>query len=434
MDKLSVEAAKLNVSIICYMFERHRVYSNMITMIDGRDITIIEAGYRKEGFNNIYYQAVVELEGVRQMVNCAIFEDSSAWHRWKRDNELLAEGISMVIVGVEDDLVDRYSSGLLICVKCDVPVRIFKILTEITSGNRVLCAKYLCRIDAPERYSILSRYAIDRMEVKHNKLVDIYNKFGEDWSSRFVAMLFDTITISERRNRKYFNILSQNIGYNTIIKNLNTIEEVEALLFGASGMLNYCRRHDEYAKKLVGLYVDMKRRYNIKDMDGSVWVYKNRCVENNIHIIVAQLAAILFNSKDIVFRLSEGLSLKEIYDIILCQTSEYWFTHDYLCTEETLRHVDRNMSQARRERLIINGFVPYLFSYYRQNDMYEKSEDLISMLESIKGEDNKVLSVWSDNGIKISNALISQAILQINNTLCETGFCTDCMIGRKMIG
>lgn len=434
MSKTSVAATDLNISIICYLFEKHRKYAEMIKMIDGRDMAIIDVGHRRENCKNIYYKAVIELDGIRQMVNCAIFEDTLGWYQWQRENEALADNIGMVIVGKENDLVDRYSSGVLVCATCDVPTEVFKLLSEITLGAGTLCAKYLCKLDSLERSAILSRYAIERMEDKHNNLIDIYMKFGEDWESRFIAMLFDAIAVSDRRNRKYFNILAQNIGYKAILRNLKTVEEIEALLFGAAGMLNYCKRHDEYAKKLLTCYLEMKRVYGIKEMDGSVWKYKGMCKDNNLYIVVAQLASILFHTKDISLRLSNDFSLDDIYKIILCQTSEYWFTHDYLSDDETIRHGNRDMSKARKERLVINGFVPFLFSYYRQNDMYEKTEELITMLENIDGEDNALLDLWKTNGVTISNALISQSLIQISKTLCPKLLCTECLIGRKMLG
>lgn len=434
MPRLSVDTADLNVSIICYMFEKYRRYSENIKMTDGRDMVVIDAGYRKDGCNHIFYKTVVELDGIRQVVTCAVFEDTLGWYEWQRKNEALAETVGMVIVGIENDIVDRYASDVLICVKCDVPKRLYELLSEITVGGGATCAKYFSKMDPVERYNVLSRYAVDRMEDKHDNLLRIFGGLPEDWDSRFVSMLFDTMAIPNVRNRKYLNILAKNIGYRTLIRNLKTVEEVEALLFGASGMLNYGKRHDEYAKKLLSFYIAMKREYGLKEMDGSVWEYKHRNRDNNLYVVIAQLASILFHTKEITARLSEGMSLSDIYKLILCQTSSYWFTHDFLSGEETIRHGDRNMSRARKERLVINGFVPFLFSYYRHNDMYEKTEDLISMLENISGEENALLSVWQQNGVEISDAFISQALIQISKTLCPKLLCAECRIGRKMLG
>lgn len=426
-----ITANDLTVSIISYMFEKHRRYVDQFWLIDGREMTIVEAGYRKEDAKNIFYKTLIELDGIRQSVNCAVFHDALDCHEWQKKNELLADSIGMVIVGEENDIIDRYASNVLVCAKCDIPKVLYDLLSAITLGAGTLCAKYLSKMDSLERYNVLSRYAVERMEDKHNNLLKIYSKFGEDWDARFIAMLFDAIAIPSVRNRKYFNMLAQHIGYKTIVRNLKSVEEVEALLFGASGMLNYSRRHDAYAKKLLASYIEMKRMYGIKDMDGSVWEYKNRNKDNNLYVVVAQLATILFHSKDVNLK---ELSLDAIYKIILSPTSDYWLTHDYLCDDNTALHDNRAMSHARRERLVINGFVPFLFSYYRQNDLYEKTEELIAMLEIIHGEENNLLRVWQDNGVEVSNALISQALIQIGKTLCPKLRCTECQIGRKMLG
>lgn len=434
MSKISVAATDLNVSIICYLFERHAKYADKIRMIDGRAMTILDVGNRREHHRNVYYKTVIELDGIRQVLTCAIFEDTLGWYKWQKEHEALANSIGMVLVGNENDLVDRYADDVLVCAQCEVPEDIFNLLSAITLGAGTLCASYLSKMDALEQSTVLSRYAVERMEDKHNNLLEIYGRFGEDWESRFIAMLFDAIAIPDRRNRKYFNLLAQNIGYKAILKNLKTLEEVEALLFGAAGMLNYCRRHDEYTKRLLALYLDMKRSYGIQEINGSVWNYPHKNAENNLYVVVAQLATILFHAKEVTLMLSEELSLDKLYKMVMCQTSDYWFTHDFLSGDVTLRHGSRVMSQARRERLVINGFVPFLLSYYRQNDLYEKTEELITMLERINGEENALLKGWKANGVPVSNALTSQALLQISKTLCPKLLCTECLIGRKMLG
>ncbi|MEG2120528.1 MAG: DUF2851 family protein [Rikenellaceae bacterium] len=419
--------------ILCYLFEKHNQYKDLIKLVDGREITIIDSGHIEE-YSNIYYNVIVEVDGLQQMVRTAIFYDSESWLNWQNGNSDVAQTIGMVVVAEEKDDIDRYSTHSLLCVKCSVPYLLHERLYEIIAADGSLCGGYLSKMDNLSSFEIFYRYAIERMEAKHDKVLSFYQETGGCMRDAFVATIFDSIEIQKKRNRKNFNTLIRNIGYDTLLKNLNTVEEVEALLFGAAGMFNRCKRHDGHTEKLLKLYLDMKRKYSILEIGGHLWDYSTISPENNLHIVFAQLAAIIINTKYILSHLDQGITLKDLYAFVSCETHTYWLTHNTLSGEETFLQSKRIMSCARKDRMVINGFVPFLFFYYKNNSDFEKSEMLLSMLENIPQEDNAIVRQWQKNGVVINNALISQAILQISKVYCKEKRCTVCMIGRKMLG
>ncbi|MEG1793619.1 MAG: hypothetical protein RR257_01175, partial [Rikenellaceae bacterium] len=102
--------------ILCYLFEKHNQYKDLIKLVDGREITIIDSGHIEE-YSNIYYNVIVEVDGLQQMVRTAIFYDSESWLNWQNGNSDVAQTIGMVVVAEEKDDIDRYSTHSLLCVK-----------------------------------------------------------------------------------------------------------------------------------------------------------------------------------------------------------------------------------------------------------------------------------------------------------------------------
>ncbi|MCZ6521596.1 MAG: DUF2851 domain-containing protein, partial [Bacteroidetes bacterium] len=50
-------------------------------------------------------------------------------------------------------------------------------------------------------------------------------------------------------------------------------------------------------------------------------------------------------------------------------------------------------------------------------------------LEHIKAEENKILRMWKDLGIKVSTAADSQALIQLYHQFCQKKRCLECKIG-----
>jgi hypothetical protein len=57
----------------------------------------------------------------------------------------------------------------------------------------------------------------------------------------------------------------------------------------------------------------------------------------------------------------------------------------------------------------------------------------LQLLEHANAENNKTIRQWNKAGIKIQNALQSQALLELKNEYCEKLQCEKCLIGMKVI-
>ncbi|MBE9487651.1 MAG: DUF2851 family protein [Bacteroidetes bacterium] len=422
------------LSLMCYIFEKHLSFSECFVTSLGKIFEIDDCGENRSENENIYFNSIIISDGLRTKTNIFIAEDTKIWLEWQRKNENLSETIGAVIVIDDNDTINKYTSTPVIEVKCNISKQLIDKAGALLVSESKICIDYLSKVEKFTLLNLLNRFVIERMESKHDLIMKKHNKLGEIWNSTFTSSLFDCVAISKKRNRKNFNTLALNIGYDTVINQLETATSIEALLFGASGLLKYCHRHDDYTKKLFDEYLILKKRFNIKEMEGMMWDYSSMVKENNLWITIAQLSTILSLSRKFSYELENGVNLKEIYSILDRGTSEYWLTHDTLSGDKTLCHNDRIMSQARKERMVINGFIPFLFAYYKNNSMYEENEKLLEMLENISGEDNKITRKWCGNEkLSNDNALISQSIIQIEKKYCAENRCPQCPIGKKLL-
>ncbi|MFB0926027.1 MAG: DUF2851 family protein, partial [Vicingaceae bacterium] len=83
--------------------------------------------------------------------------------------------------------------------------------------------------------------------------------------------------------------------------------------------------------------------------------------------------------------------------------------------------------------IIINVIVPFTFVYGKQNQKEEMVDKSLKLLESVKAESNSIINKWNELGVKISNAMQTQSLLELNNNYCSQKKCLNCSIGNKIL-
>ena len=420
--------------IISFMFERADRYTDYLSLIGNGQFTIVYSGQHEEAASNFFRNTVIEIDGLRQKTDTAVFSRSSDWLRWVQKHKKESEGIGLVIVSENDADIDKYSYEPVRGLLAEIPEHILVKINALISANGSICISHLSQMEEFVKHSILGRYVIERIEDKHNNILNEHLRLGSDWGKTFIFMLFDTIAISNERNRRHFNTLAQRIGYDTILQHLDDTLSIEALLFGTSGLLRLVRPNDDYTVSLVKRFAELTKSYKLEVMDCMLWDFSTVNPSNSLCVVIAQLATILVWYKDNYISVANDLSIQEVFEMVSYGTSPYWYTHDKLSGEPKDAMGERIMSKNRQERMIINGIIPYLFAFYKLNGIYDNNDKLLDILEKINGESNYITRKWSKYGIISTNSMVSQAVTQIEKIYCRRHLCAHCQLGRMLIG
>ncbi len=91
------------------------------------------------------------------------------------------------------------------------------------------------------------------------------------------------------------------------------------------------------------------------------------------------------------------------------------------------------MGDMIKKNLIINAFIPLLFTYGWLRGLPAYQEKALRWLEETGPEDNTILRGWRRLGIPIPNAAVSQALLELKKNYCDNRKCLDCAIGQRLL-
>ena len=82
---------------------------------------------------------------------------------------------------------------------------------------------------------------------------------------------------------------------------------------------------------------------------------------------------------------------------------------------------------------MINVVAPLTVAFGRSRGDAGATPRAVEFLESIPPERNSVVSLFSCAGVKVPDALTSQALIQLRRAYCEPRKCLFCRIGHRML-
>lgn len=290
------------------------------------------------------------------------------------------------------------------------------------------CGRHIAALPSHERVALFTRLMTDRLARKYSDIHAIYKNCEQNWNETMYVMLMRTM--GDSKNKDAFTELARRISYKSILRERESIVYVEAMLLGASGLLNLYG-DDPYIRELRSSFEYLRSKYSITPMNAGSWVISHNNPNNHPVIRIVQMASFL-TSKDFLFNnLMRCRTVEDIQTLFRAEASQYWSTH-YVPSQRSY-DLPKRIGHFKANILGINLTVPMMFAY----GDYMKDDELklrsIELLEKITCESNRIVDSWRAGGVVMESAFDSQAILQLNNEYCLKALCWQCPIGKRVI-
>tara|TARA_B100000809_G_scaffold149964_1_gene147474 strand:+ start:8399 stop:9670 length:1272 start_codon:yes stop_codon:yes gene_type:complete len=404
--------------------------SNLITQND-KEIEVLNFGMHNTDAGPDFFNGKVKIGKTIWAGNIELHINSSDWMKHKHQNDKAYDNVILHVVYNNDkQILDKAGNAiptLELNGLIDEKV-IIKYKHLVHQTDTVPCGEQIKTVDEFTVQSWINRLAIERLERKSAEIEGTLNLNKNDWEETFYQYLF-----------KYFGLKVNALPFELLVKNtpLKIIEKhhdlfsIEALLFGQGGYLD-SDVEDEYFLKLKKEYHFLKSKFDLTSLDNSVWKMLRMRPSNFPTLRISQLANLLSRETRMFSKMIETESIKEIQDIFKVEASEYWNCHyqfGKLVEEDKKKKIGINTINS----IIINVIVPFTFVYGKKNQKEELVDKSLNLLESIKAENNSIIKKWNELGLKTSNAMQTQSLLELKNNYCSQKKCLNCSIGNKIL-
>ena len=228
-----------------------------------------------------------------------------------------------------------------------------------------------------------------------------------------------------------FEQLVRGIPFLKLIELRDTLPDLEAVLFGQSGLLLPAKDMGPYPSALWQRYAELKEDLTERPIPLHHWRFLRLRPPSFPTLRISQFASCVHHCFPVANSILNAGSITEIEQLFRSRASEYWNTH-YLFGKSS-PPLPKYPGEQFIASLMINVIIPYLTALEKNNKLRKARIQATEILLQQKAESNHILKNWARLGIRANNARESQALLQLYNVYCKQKRCLDCQIGADII-
>lgn len=394
-------------------------------------LEILDQGKKNLDSGPDFFNAKVRINGTIWAGNIEIHYHASDWKRHKHQSDKAYENVVLHVVYNADEGVFRSNGEEIPTLVIKFPDYLLNNYEQLQKAQTwIACQNQFHKIDPVVLQLGFNRLMIERLEAKTTEILSRLEQNHNDWNETFYQMLARMFGF--KVNSIPFELLAKSLPIHILSKHKSNIFQLEALLYGNSGLLNQQLLGDEYYLKLREEYSFLYKKYQLKAIEGHLWKFMRLRPANFPTIRISQMAALLHQTNGLFSKIIEIEDIGELKKLFQVKASSYWDSH-YNFNKASKKQGEKELGETASNILITNVVIPFLFIYGEKQNKHHLKNRALDFLEKLPPEKNSILSKWDSLGIKARSAFESQALLQLKNCYCETKKCLNCHIGVKLV-
>lgn len=412
---------------------RYGLFGRILPLEGGGKVKVLNPGVLNLDAGPDFFNARLDFGTGVWAGNVEIHVKASDWYRHGHDSDPAYDSVLLHVVGINDKEVTGADGIAIPTTQVSIPQEVCITYAELCSDRKgVRCQAQLAAIPEVEKNIWIESLAIERLQQKAGRVLQMLDENGGDWARATFITLARGLGFG--LNAEPMEQMARTILPNYLGRHSDNLLQLEAILFGQAGMLdpgNY--PDDRYYKLLCREYSFLSRKYGLRPIGARMWKYARTRPDNFPHRRIAMLARALYGGlqlADKVLATDGDSDLAE--ELFNWELEGYWRTHTGFGTPES-EGISTTLSKGSRRLLIINVAVPLLYAYGVSHGDTEATEKAVDLLESLPAEQNSIMSVWQAGGVKANDAMRSQALLHLRKEYCDRGRCSDCRYAYSLI-
>ena len=267
------------------------------------------------------------------------------------------------------------------------------------------------------------------MSEKSNRILSLVRHHDRDWERALYFSLGSGFGLP--LNSLPFEMTLNRVPYPLILQHRDSVEALEAILFGQAGFLDPATGRGPYASSLYRQFLQHSHVLQLPPLEKHLWKLLRLRPASFPSVRIAQFAFLAHKRFPMLEPLLEARSLAQFEQLLKTRAGEYWNTHYRfgLGSPESVKH----LGQEAVRSLLINAIVPFLMAFGKESKDPRVIRQATMMVHELEAESNHIMRKWAALGIVPRNAFESQALIQLHEGYCKQKRCLDCQIGMFFI-
>jgi len=412
--------------LLQYIWQFQHYNQRELQLPGGESLGILHPGTYNTHQGPDFIQARIKIDEVLFAGNIELHVKTSDWQRHRHDDDENYRNVILHVVWQHDEDKEQTIPVL------SLESRVSGVLLDqygqwMQQPTFIPCNQQAAQVSELIWKGWEDRLLAERLLHRTNIIREFQEQNNQHWEESFWWWL--ARHFGSKVNATAFESIARSIPVNLIAKHKTQIHQLEALLFGQSGLLNRSFEED-YPKLLSAEYRFQQKKYKLKNPFEPVFFLRMR-PGNFPSIRLAQLSMLLHQSSHLFAEIKESRELKDVKKLLDVTANDYWHYH-YLF-DEISAYKPKHIGTQMIDNLIINAVCPALYAYgHLMNEPFYKNKAL-HWLEQTGPEKNAITKGFIQIGIPIQNACDSQAILELKTNYCDVKHCLDCAVGNALL-
>ena len=419
----------MNENFLHFVWKHKYLNNTVLKTIEGDTIEIVKIGFSNPNAGPDFLEVQLRIKNILWVGSIEIDMSTTNWLVHKHHKNPQYQNVILHVVYKHNTDHILHDLPILELEKYIDKQLIEKYKDFQNFDDQLPCFKQINKIEPIKINNWLERLATERLERKSNLLIERLNILKGNWEQLVYEQLMQNFGF--KVNSDAFVKLSESLPFKYLENERLQPFAAESFLLGQAGFLSIVA-DNKYVKILQKEYLFYKEKYQLQPIDKALWKFLKMRPLNFPTIRLVQIAS-LFTKKDSLFEtILKVEKIEQIYAYFDIELNLFWDTHFTLEKESPLKQ-SKKIGKTTIDVIIINTFVPILYTYgvFLKSDNYK--EKAIVLIEKIQREKNTVVSKWIDQKVVIKNALDSQGILELNQFYCIKKRCLDCSIGFNIL-
>ena len=406
---------------------------------DGLPVEVIDTGLPNRHAGPDFFNAKVRIGETLWVGNVEIHRQASDWYRHGHDHDPKYDNVVLHVAKVVDTEVRTANGHSIPQMELPVPQSVTDHYQElVATDHRVPCHQVIPLLSPLTVHGWLSALLIERLERKTQSIGERLARCEGSWEAAYFSTLARNYGFGV--NGDAFEAWAATIPLHAVDHHRDDLFQIEAIFMGQAGLLQpeaIPERHradalaDGYFSRLQHEYQYLAHKFGLKPIDCHQWRFLRLRPQNFPHIRLSQLARLYYERRAGLSQVLACQSAKELADTLRTSVTPYWQNH--YTFGAPCEPSDKTLSAASLNLLMINTAIPMLFAYGRHKGAEALCDRAYSLLEELRAEDNHIVRMWRECGLKVAHAGDSQALIQLKTEYCDRKDCLRCRFGYEFI-
>lgn len=275
----------------------------------------------------------------------------------------------------------------------------------------------------------LAQMGIERLESKMQSIAEQLEATQQNWNEVMYWQIAQALGADV--NGAAMLALAQSIPLLTIVKQRQSLTQLEALFFGQASLLPE-ESEEPYVQELKREYAHLRAKYQLQPISRVHWRFSRLRPAHFPTLRVAQLAQLFFQSDYLFSRLLNAQNLRDTRLFLQIRLHSFWDTH-YRLEKPSKTAQAKTLGNSAIDALIINALAPMLYAKGTFRLQSQFCTRTLAFLSGLEAEENHYTRQWTEWEVAPNSALESQGLLHWHKQYCSQHRCLECPAGKRIL-